>query len=62
MVDGSAVLELREAAMAEHRAQASPFDGLSDELRLAFLTADHLVRVAPGPALLTRGRADGHAT
>ncbi|TFV73825.1 PIG-L family deacetylase [Blastococcus sp. CT_GayMR19] len=62
VVDGSGVLALREAAMAEHRSQASPFDGLSDELRRAFLTADHLVRVAPGSALLTGGRADGHAT
>ena len=57
VVDVSAVLERREAAMAEHRSQASPFDGLSDELRRAFLTADHLVRVAV-PAC-HGGRADG---
>ena len=63
VLDGSGVLDLREAAMAEHRSQASPFDGLSDELRRAFLTADHLVRVVPAPgALLTGGRAEGHAT
>jgi LmbE family N-acetylglucosaminyl deacetylase len=49
VVDASAVLEQREAAMAEHRSQASPFDGLSDELRRAFLTVDHLVRVAVRP-------------
>jgi LmbE family N-acetylglucosaminyl deacetylase len=48
VVDGSAVLDVREAAMAEHRSQASPFDGLSDDLRRAFLTVDHLVRVVPG--------------
>ena len=50
VVDASAVLEQREAAMAEHRSQASPFDGLSDELRRAFLTTDHLVRIDPVPA------------
>jgi LmbE family N-acetylglucosaminyl deacetylase len=49
VVDARAVLEQREAAMAEHRSQASPFDGLSDELRRAFLTVDHLVRVAVRP-------------
>jgi N-acetyl-1-D-myo-inositol-2-amino-2-deoxy-alpha-D-glucopyranoside deacetylase len=49
VVDASAVLAQREAAMAEHRSQASPFDGLSDELRHAFLTVDHLVRVDVRP-------------
>ena len=52
VVDASEVLDRREAAMAEHRSQASPFDGVSDELRRAFLTRDHLVRVT-----LRRGRA-----
>ena len=56
VVDASAVLEQREAAMAEHRSQASPFDGLSDELRRAFLTVDHLVRVTLRP---TGQRPDG---
>ena len=50
VLDGSDVLDRREAAMAEHRSQASPFDGLSDDLRAAFLTTDHLVRVGTGPA------------
>jgi LmbE family N-acetylglucosaminyl deacetylase len=45
VVDVSDVLDRREAAMAEHRSQASPYDGLSDGLRHAFLTADHLVRI-----------------
>jgi N-acetyl-1-D-myo-inositol-2-amino-2-deoxy-alpha-D-glucopyranoside deacetylase len=52
VLDVSDVLEVRETAMAEHRSQASPFDGLSAELRRAFLTADHLARVdlpAHGP-------------
>jgi LmbE family N-acetylglucosaminyl deacetylase len=45
VVDASDVLDRREAAIAEHRSQSSPFAGLSDDLRRAFLTADHLVRV-----------------
>ena len=48
VVDTSAVLDRREAAIAEHRSQISPFDGLSDGLRRAFLTADHLARVTSG--------------
>jgi LmbE family N-acetylglucosaminyl deacetylase len=61
VVDVSGVLDRREAAMAEHRSQASPYDGLSDELRRAFLTADHLVRVHLAPGRPPTGsRADGH--
>lgn len=45
VLDVGDVLERREAAMAEHRSQASPYDGLSDGLRRAFLTVDHLARV-----------------
>jgi LmbE family N-acetylglucosaminyl deacetylase len=45
VLDAGAVLDRREAAMAEHRSQTSPFDGISEGLRRAFLTADHLVRV-----------------
>ena len=45
VLDTSHVLECREAAMAEHRSQTSPFDGLSDGLRRAFLTRDHLAAV-----------------
>ncbi|WP_324273263.1 PIG-L family deacetylase [Blastococcus brunescens] len=48
VLDTSAVLDRREAAIAEHRSQVSPFDGLSPELRRAFLTADHLARVELG--------------
>jgi N-acetyl-1-D-myo-inositol-2-amino-2-deoxy-alpha-D-glucopyranoside deacetylase len=47
VLDVSGVLDRREAAMAEHRSQVSPFDGLSADLRRAFLTADHLARVVP---------------
>jgi N-acetyl-1-D-myo-inositol-2-amino-2-deoxy-alpha-D-glucopyranoside deacetylase len=49
VLDTSGVLGRREAAIAEHRSQTSPFEGLGPELRRAFLTADHLARVAhPG--------------
>ena len=47
VLDVSSVLDVREAAIAEHRSQSSPFDGLSADLRRAFLTTDHLVRVHP---------------
>ncbi len=46
VLDTTSVLDRREAAIAEHRSQVSPFDGLSGELRRAFLTVDHLARVA----------------
>lgn len=45
-VDASAVLDIRERAISCHRSQASPFDGLSPELRRAFLSTDHL-RLGP---------------
>ncbi|MFD2094250.1 PIG-L deacetylase family protein [Blastococcus deserti] len=49
VLDTAGVLDRREAAMAEHRSQASPFDGLSPDLRRAFLVRDHLARVdVPG--------------
>ena len=41
-LDTSSVLAVREAAIACHRSQASPYDGLSPELRRAFLTIDHI--------------------
>jgi len=45
VLDSADVLDRRERAMAEHRSQASPFDGLSADLRRAFLGTDHLARV-----------------
>ena len=42
-VDVSAQLDRREAAIACHRSQRSPYDGLSTELRRAFLSTDYLV-------------------
>ena len=53
VVDVRDVLDRREAAMAEHRSQTSPYDGLSEELRRAFLTADHFARL-PGPGADSR--------
>jgi N-acetyl-1-D-myo-inositol-2-amino-2-deoxy-alpha-D-glucopyranoside deacetylase len=45
VLDTADVLDRREAAIAEHRSQTSPFEGLSDELRRAFLATDHLAEV-----------------
>jgi N-acetyl-1-D-myo-inositol-2-amino-2-deoxy-alpha-D-glucopyranoside deacetylase len=45
VVDARAVIDRRELAIAMHVSQASPFDGLSPDLRAAFLAEDHLARV-----------------
>ena len=45
VLDVGHLLERREAAIAQHRSQTSPFEGLSDPLRRAFLTRDCLARV-----------------
>lgn len=47
VLDTAAVLEARRRAIAAHASQSSPFAGLPDDLERAFLTEDHLVRVAP---------------
>jgi LmbE family N-acetylglucosaminyl deacetylase len=47
VLDVRDVLDRREAAIAEHRSQTSPFEGLSPALRTAFLSRDSLVRVHP---------------
>jgi N-acetyl-1-D-myo-inositol-2-amino-2-deoxy-alpha-D-glucopyranoside deacetylase len=44
-IDTSGVLAVREEAIACHRSQASPYDGLSPELRRAFLSVDHVTEV-----------------
>jgi len=44
-IDTSAVLEVRERAIACHRSQASPFDELPADLRRRFLVTDHVVSV-----------------
>jgi LmbE family N-acetylglucosaminyl deacetylase len=47
VVDTTELLPQREQAMAAHASQTSPYEGLPDELRRAFLTAERLRRVAP---------------
>lgn len=47
ILDTRAHLAVREAAMAAHTSQASPYDDLPDDLRKAFLCTDHLKRVVP---------------
>ncbi len=42
-IDTTAQLAIREAAMACHRSQRSPYDDLTPELRRAFLTTDYVV-------------------
>jgi LmbE family N-acetylglucosaminyl deacetylase len=44
VLDTSAHLQARERAIAVHATQISPYDGLPDDLRRAFLTREHLVR------------------
>lgn len=47
VLDSTAHLLTRERAMALHASQISPFEGLPDHLRRAFLATDHLRRVVP---------------
>jgi len=47
VLDTRAHLQQRIAAMAEHRSQRSPFEGLPQELFEDFLTGEHLIRVRP---------------
>jgi LmbE family N-acetylglucosaminyl deacetylase len=46
-IDTSEFVDQREAAIAMHASQRSPYDGLPDELRRAFLTTEYLRRVRP---------------
>jgi LmbE family N-acetylglucosaminyl deacetylase len=47
VIDVTEHLPARERAIALHASQTSPFEGLPDELRRAFLATDHLRRVVP---------------
>ncbi len=47
LLDTSALLESRRSAIKAHATQASPFNGLSADVEIAFLTKDHLIRVVP---------------
>jgi N-acetyl-1-D-myo-inositol-2-amino-2-deoxy-alpha-D-glucopyranoside deacetylase len=46
-IDASRYLDIREAAIACHASQRSPFEGLSPELRRAFLATDYVVVTPP---------------
>jgi LmbE family N-acetylglucosaminyl deacetylase len=47
VLDTGAFLDRREAAMALHASQRSPYDGLPADLRRGFLGTEHLRRVRP---------------
>ncbi|MEO6511464.1 MAG: PIG-L family deacetylase [Nocardioides sp.] len=47
IIDTSAFLARRRDAIALHRSQASPFDGLPVDVQQTWLGREHLVRVAP---------------
>jgi LmbE family N-acetylglucosaminyl deacetylase len=47
VVDTARHLPERERAIAAHASQVSPYEGLPADLRLAFLNAEHLIRVVP---------------
>ena len=47
IIDTGPFLTRRETAVALHRSQRSPFDGLPDGLRRGFLAREQLVRVNP---------------
>ena len=47
VIDTTALRDLREKAIAAHASQVSPYEGMPDDLRTAFLTADFLLRANP---------------
>ena len=47
LVDTSAFVARRRDAIALHRSQQSPFDGLPDDVQRAWLGREHLIRVNP---------------
>jgi N-acetyl-1-D-myo-inositol-2-amino-2-deoxy-alpha-D-glucopyranoside deacetylase len=47
VVDTEDLLALREAAIALHRSQTSPYEVMAPDLRRAFLGAERLTRVSP---------------
>ncbi|MGN6753135.1 MAG: PIG-L deacetylase family protein [Intrasporangium sp.] len=47
VIDASAVLDQRWAAIGVHETQRSPYEGISPELAARFVGLDHLVRVVP---------------
>jgi N-acetyl-1-D-myo-inositol-2-amino-2-deoxy-alpha-D-glucopyranoside deacetylase len=49
VIETTAHYDARERAIAAHASQSSPYDGLPGDLRRAFLTREHLIRVEPTP-------------
>ncbi len=47
LVDTSAFLSRRHDAIALHRSQTSPFEGLPDDVQRTWLGTEHLIRVNP---------------
>jgi LmbE family N-acetylglucosaminyl deacetylase len=47
IVDVAHVIDVRRAAIAEHRTQTSPFTGLDVEFQTKLLSSDHFVRAVP---------------
>ena len=47
VIDVAYLEPVRERAIAMHRSQVAPFDGMSAELRSAFLRTDRLIRLQP---------------
>ena len=65
VLDTRAHLQQRIAAMAQHRSQRSPFEGLPRDLYEDFLTGEHLIRVRPhwdgGPTETELAAAPAHS-
>jgi LmbE family N-acetylglucosaminyl deacetylase len=47
IIDVTEHLDVRQRAIAAHASQTSPFEGLPDDLKYAFLAAIHARRVEP---------------
>lgn len=47
VIDTAGLLSRRRAAIALHRSQRSPFEGLPDDVQLRWLGREHLVRINP---------------
>ena len=47
VIDTAGLLSRRRAAIALHRSQRSPFEGLPDDVQLRWLGREHLARMNP---------------
>lgn len=59
VIDTGDFLTQRDQAIAMHRSQRSPYDGLPDDLRRRFLTTDYLQQVRPQPTDTGNGVSTG---